>query len=78
MNVPAVPDGAFYVYADCAAFSDDSSALAMDILEKVGVAITPGVDFGNHRASRHVRFAYTRSMEDLEEGMTRLSRLPVR
>ena len=77
-RITSKPAGAFYVYADCAAFSDDGSAMAMDILENVGVAITPGMDFGNHRAARHVRFAYTRSMEELEEGITRLSRLPIR
>jgi aspartate/methionine/tyrosine aminotransferase len=46
----------------------------MRVLEEAGVAITPGCDFGVHRARAHVRFAYTRSMADLEEGVERLAR----
>lgn len=77
-RVPSAPSGAFYVYADCQAFSKDSAQLAMDFLEKAGVAITPGMDFGSHRAARHVRFAYTRGLDELEEGVRRLSGLLVR
>jgi len=73
--VPLMPEGAFYVYADCSRLTSDSERFAMEVLEKAGVAITPGRDFGTHRASLHVRFAYTRSMNDLEEGIERLARL---
>jgi aspartate/methionine/tyrosine aminotransferase len=37
----------------------------------VGVAITAGIDFGNYRPERHVRFACTTSRENLEEGGSR-------
>jgi aspartate/methionine/tyrosine aminotransferase len=74
-EVPLMPEGAFYVYADCSRLTSDSERFAMEVLEKAGVAITPGRDFGTHRASLHVRFAYTRSMNDLEEGIERLARL---
>jgi aspartate/methionine/tyrosine aminotransferase len=73
-EVPLMPEGAFYVYADCSRLTSDSERFAMEVLEKAGVAITPGRDFGTHRASLHVRFAYTRSMDDLEEGIERLAR----
>jgi aspartate/methionine/tyrosine aminotransferase len=73
-DVPLVPEGAFYVYAGCERFTDDSESFAMRVLEEAGVAITPGCDFGVHRARAHVRFAYTRSMSDLEEGLERLAR----
>jgi aspartate/methionine/tyrosine aminotransferase len=73
-EVPLVPEGAFYVYAGCDRFTDDSEPFAMRVLEEAGVAITPGCDFGVHRARAHVRFAYTRSMADLEEGVERLAR----
>lgn len=73
-DVPLLPEGAFYVYAGCERFTDDSEAFAMRLLEEAGVAITPGCDFGVHRARAHVRFAYTRSMSDLEEGLERLAR----
>lgn len=78
LSVPINPAGAFYVYAGCSEFGNDSSALAARVLEEAGVAITPGVDFGKHRAEQHVRFAYTRSMGELEEGVSRLRRLLVR
>ena len=42
------------------------------VLEEAGVAITPGKDFGVNQAERYVRFAYTRSISDLEEGVRRL------
>lgn len=74
-DIPVTPNGAFYVYADASRFGDDASALALRILEEGGVAITPGADFGAHRAERYVRFAYTRAMDDLEEGVARLGRL---
>jgi aspartate/methionine/tyrosine aminotransferase len=71
-EVPVMPEGAFYVYAGCARFTDDSESFALRLLEETGVAITPGIDFGVHRARSHVRFAYTRSLVDLEEGVARM------
>jgi aspartate/methionine/tyrosine aminotransferase len=41
-------------------------------LEEAGVAVTPGRDFGTHQPERHLRFAYTTSLSDLEEGVRRL------
>ena len=72
-DIPLDPQGAFYIYADCSAFTDDSFGFVHELLEKAGVAITPGVDFGAHRARRHVRFAYTRSIDVLEQGVQRLA-----
>jgi len=73
-DVPVEPDGAFYIYAGCSRFSQDSDAFCAELLEQAGVAITPGTDFGHHHARTHVRFAYTTSMEQLEEGVRRLRR----
>ncbi len=73
-GIPATPQGAFYLYADCSPFTDDSFGFAKNLLEAAGVAITPGIDFGRHRAERHVRFAYTNSLERLGEGVERLRR----
>jgi len=66
------PQGAFYLYADCSKFSKDSVAFAKTLLHEIGVAITPGNDFGNNQPETHVRFAYTTSLERLEEGVRRL------
>jgi len=70
--IPVKPQGAFYLYADCSRFSHDSQVFALDLLERTGVAITPGVDFGRHRASQHVRFSYANTIENLREGVSRL------
>ncbi len=72
--IPVMPEGAFYVYADCSAFTDDSESFAFDVLESTGVAITPGRDFGKHHANLHVRFSYANTLENLKEAVNRLER----
>lgn len=71
-QIPHTPPGAFYVYTDCSRLTGDSHNFALDLLERAGVAITPGIDFGVHRAHQHVRFAYTRPVERLREGVRRI------
>jgi len=70
----APPDGAFYVYADVSHLTDDSRAFAAEILEKAGVAVTPGLDFDPKRGAGTIRFSYARSTADIEEGLARLKR----
>ena len=72
-RIPLLPDGGFFVYADCSRWSSDSAAFCRDVLANTGVAITPGVDFGRHRADTHVRFAYTIGMPKLHDGVARLA-----
>lgn len=71
-DVAIEPQGAFYIYASCARFSSDSMAFCETLLEQAGVAVTPGIDFGVNQANTHVRFAYTTSMDRLQEGINRL------
>ena len=71
-SVPVRPEGAFYVYAECSALTDDSFAFARAVLENAGVAITPGKDFGLHAPERHIRIAYTQPVARLEEAVARL------
>jgi aspartate/methionine/tyrosine aminotransferase len=73
-GIPVTPDGGFFVYADCSPFCADSERFCRDVLEGAGVAITPGIDFGRHRANAHVRFAYTIGQTKIEEGIARLAR----
>jgi aspartate/methionine/tyrosine aminotransferase len=68
------PQGAFYIYADCSALTDDSFQFVQDLLEMEGVAITPGCDFGSKNASSFVRFSYTSDMERLREAIFRIER----
>src|SRR6056297_2380672 len=70
----APPDGAFYVYADVSHLTDDSRAFAAEILERAGVAVTPGLDFDPVRGEGTLRFSYARATADIEEGLERLRR----
>jgi aspartate/methionine/tyrosine aminotransferase len=72
-TVPCEPEGAFYIYADASRFTGDSQAFCLQLLEQHGVALTPGVDFGHHRAETHLRFSYTTGMERLELAVERLA-----
>ncbi len=72
-DIPVNPSGAFYLYANCSRFTDDSFSFTSRLLEEAGVAITPGIDFGTNRPEHHVRFAYTTSLENLQEGVQRLA-----
>jgi aspartate/methionine/tyrosine aminotransferase len=71
-DVPVTPEGAFYVYAGCGRLADDSGRFALEILERAGVAVTAGLDFGRNQPERHLRFSYTTSIENLREAMERL------
>ena len=68
----APPDGAFYIYADVSDLTDDSVALAKQILLEAGVAVTSGVDFDPSRGHETLRFSYARSTDDIVEGVRRL------
>ncbi|WP_264213189.1 pyridoxal phosphate-dependent aminotransferase [Leisingera thetidis] len=68
----APPDGAFYVYADVSDLTGDSRSFAAEILDKAGVAVTPGLDFDPVRGATTLRFSYARSTADIEEGLARL------
>lgn len=67
------PHGAFYLYGDCSQHTKDSAAFAHDLLEEMGVAVTPGLDFGTNAPKKHLRFAYTTDIELLQEGVRRIS-----
>lgn len=73
-GIPVMPDGAFYVYADCSRFTSDADAFAKEVLTEAGVVIVPGLDFGPATASTYVRLSYANSYENLQEAVARLSR----
>jgi aspartate/methionine/tyrosine aminotransferase len=77
-GVPAVPQGAFYVFADARSFDTDSRRLAFELLERAGVATAPGIDFGE-AGEGFLRFCYAASDADLKEALVRLAQaLPAR
>jgi aspartate/methionine/tyrosine aminotransferase len=71
LGIAIEPTGAFYVFANANHISNDSYALAFDILEKAHVGVTPGIDFGAN-GEGYLRFSYANSMEKLKIGLDRL------
>jgi aspartate/methionine/tyrosine aminotransferase len=71
-GVPQLPKGAFYVLADARAFGSDSRRLAFDLLERSGVATTPGIDFGE-AGEGFLRFCYAAAEEEIVEALERLA-----
>jgi aspartate/methionine/tyrosine aminotransferase len=74
-KVAVEPQGAFYIYADCSALTDDSFTFARRVLTEAHVAVTPGKDFGHNHPERHIRIAYTQPIARLEEAVARIGRL---
>ena len=75
LKVPVAPDGAFYAWADCSAFSPSSWDFCHGLLHSAHVALTPGRDFGPAAAERYLRLSYASSMAHLQEALTRLQRV---
>lgn len=73
-DIPLMPAGAFYVYAGLPENIEDAESFCKNLLEDEYVAITPGTDFGFHRADRFVRISYARELAQLEEAVRRIRR----
>lgn len=72
-KIDVEPEGAFYLYADITDFGGNSFDFCRYFLEEQHVAFTPGVDFGRHRATEHVRFAYTQPVPRLQQAVERIA-----
>ena len=75
LSVPVMPDGAFYAYADCSAYSADSWNFAFELMHSAKVALTPGRDFGRAEPQRWLRLSFASSRAQLEEALHRLQRV---
>jgi aspartate/methionine/tyrosine aminotransferase len=71
-DVPVVPTGAFYVYAGCSRFGD-ARTVSDRLLQEARVAVTPGTDFGTHRATEHLRFSYCVDTRRITEALDRMA-----
>ncbi|KWE79112.1 pyridoxal phosphate-dependent aminotransferase [Burkholderia territorii] len=78
-TVPVMPDGAFYVYANCGGVAHpaagDSAALTQAMLHDAGVVLVPGMDFGVHAPRDYIRLSYATAYSRLEEAVERLATL---
>lgn len=68
----APADGAFYIYADVARFTNDSVDFSRRMLDEIGIAATPGVDFDPARGHRSLRFSFAGATADMVEATARL------
>jgi aspartate/methionine/tyrosine aminotransferase len=75
LNVPVLPDGAFYVYADCSRFASDSGEFCERILRQAKVCIVPGKDFGHAEPQRYVRLSYATALPRIEEAVARMQKV---
>jgi aspartate/methionine/tyrosine aminotransferase len=80
LQVPVVPDGAFYAWADCTEAAQKlgitgSWDFGFDVMRRAHVAVTPGRDFGEADTGRFIRFSTANSMAQLQEAAARLKAL---
>jgi len=72
-GIAVEPTGAFYVFANARRFTDNSLQFAFELLENAGVAVAPGIDFGEN-GEGFLRFSYANSLENIREGLRRIAR----
>ncbi|MGH6946375.1 MAG: pyridoxal phosphate-dependent aminotransferase [Kiloniellales bacterium] len=70
----APADGAFYLYADVGDLTNDSQNFCARMLEEIGVAMTPGVDFDPERGHRFVRISFAGAESEIASACDRLER----
>lgn len=80
LQVPVMPDGAFYAWADCSQACQklavkDSWDFAFEVMHRANLAITPGRDFGHADTSRFVRFSTARSLPELQSAIARMQHM---
>mgnify|MGYP001350514754 CR=1 FL=1 len=66
------PTGAFYVLYEYRNSSKSSFNLCEEVLEKTGVAIAPGRDFGLG-AEGYIRISYANSLENIERALIKMA-----
>jgi aspartate/methionine/tyrosine aminotransferase len=74
-DIDIFPEGAFYIWANISKYSDNSYEFTKKVLKELHIAITPGVDFGSNNTQKYIRFAYTKSIDHMKEGINRLKNL---
>jgi aspartate/methionine/tyrosine aminotransferase len=68
------PAGAYYLLVDVSDLPGSSLEVADLFLEEAGVAVTPGIDFGD-RAADYVRLSCATDTESVKEGARRVEKL---
>ena len=69
---PHDSDGAFYAYAGIGKFSNDAMEFCLTMLDRAGVAATPGIDFDRTDGNGFVRFSYAGTQQSIELALERM------
>ena len=67
------PKGAFYIFANISGTGLSAKEFSDQLLDEVHVAVVPGDNFGSQDGSRYIRISYATSMENIVEGVKRIS-----
>jgi aspartate/methionine/tyrosine aminotransferase len=65
-------DGAFYIYVDVSALTNDSMDFCKRAIREAGVAITPGLDFDPLEGARFVRLSFAGTEQDMRDSVAKL------
>jgi aspartate/methionine/tyrosine aminotransferase len=71
LSIKVEPTGAFYTFVNVKHISMDSFGLAINVLEKAHVGVTPGIGFGAN-GEGYLRLSYANSLDNIKKGLDRL------
>ncbi|MEP1554644.1 MAG: aminotransferase class I/II-fold pyridoxal phosphate-dependent enzyme [Paraglaciecola sp.] len=74
LDVPVVPDGAFYVYMDVTSTGLTAMEFCEQVLQQVHVSLTPSNDFSEQTDKQFVRLSFASAESELKEGLARLNK----
>ena len=69
----APADGAFYLYVDIGAISNNARDFSRRMLHEAGVAVTPGIDFDQTEGGRYLRLSYAGSSRTINTAIDRIN-----
>ena len=69
----APADGAFYLYANIGAISNNSVDFSQRMLQEAGVAVTPGIDFDQTEGGHYLRLSYAGSSLTITTAIDRIN-----
>lgn len=76
-EIPALPDGAFYVWANCQKLYsslgvNNSWDFTFELMKRTHIAVAPGRDFGQNDTEHFIRLSTASSMTSLIEAVSRM------
>ena len=66
------PQGAFYLYLNVSHLTNNSTLFCMRMLNEIGVAVAPGIDFDPFEGKKFIRIAFSRPLRDIKAAIERI------